>query len=680
LPDRRPSRPAIGFPHRIATLVLLTLALAVRAQEPPSGWRGDGSGRYPTADPPTTWSRTSATVAALRYASHKPADPDTATSMPDGVIRDWLILGPLPLLKGDPGDDTALPDEAALAPEVDQEAAGKRWQKVTLDSAYLDFTRLLGKLPGDNAAALAFTNIYSPAGGAFRLNLTAIGAAQVYLNGKKTAGDRRTLDLAKGWNRLLLRVAPGEKDWYAVPVIHARGRCDYQETGIAWRTPLPGVHPAFYGGGGGVGSPVIVGDRLYLLSEPNDLICLDKTSGRILWIRRASYFEAATDDEKTRPEYTDAQALATKIDALNAAFVAGAASSAQSQEKSKLEKDLQKQMKLVDPGKYTAGVTPDVGYSGFTPSTDGRFIYAWFADGVTACYDLDGARRWIRVDQRPAVEHGFSSSPLLVDGKLVVFMRDLIAFDCDTGKLAWQIPVVSHEGLNPGGFFHGSLVAASIGKQNVVVLGNGTIVRAADGRELFKDPKLGNQSVASAVVDGGRIFQVTTWSMELNVRTLPEQVTDRFAPTTQTMPLDASAFPKHYVSWHIASPLVHQGLAYLLNNAGVLTVIDIETRKVVYQKLLDLDVFQGHNEGPFRGVGISPVLAGKHIYLMGNNGAAIVIEPGRTYRQVAKNKIESIVMLAHWSERQERFIANPVADGKRLFLRGEGNLYAIGRR
>ena len=37
----------------------------------------------------------------------------------------------------------------------------------------------------------------------------------------------------------------------------------------------------------------------------------------------------------------------------------------------------------------------------------------------------------------------------------------------------------------------------------------------------------------------------------------------------------------------------------------------------------------------------------------------------------------SAVMAGHWSERQERFVANPVFDGKRLYIRGEGALYAI---
>ena len=36
-------------------------------------------------------------------------------------------------------------------------------------------------------------------------------------------------------------------------------------------------------------------------------------------------------------------------------------------------------------------------------------------------------------------------------------------------------------------------------------------------------------------------------------------------------------------------------------------------------------------------------------------------------------------MAGHWSERQERFVASPVCDGQRLYLRGEAHLYAIGR-
>lgn len=197
--------------------------------------------------------------------------------------------------------------------------------KFAPDSAYLDFNRLLGKPQKADYAALAFTRVFSSNGGKFRLNLTSVDKMMIWVNGKRPAqiGARMTVELASGWNRVLLRISPGEKDWYAVPVFHAQNRGDYTEAGIAWHPSLPGAMPAFYGGGAGAGSPVIGGENLYVLSEPHDLICLRKRDGKVLWLRRASYFEAAGDEEKKHPAYADAREMAEQIDAVNTAFVAG---------------------------------------------------------------------------------------------------------------------------------------------------------------------------------------------------------------------------------------------------------------------------------------------------------------------------------------------------------------------
>lgn len=621
-------------------------------------------------------------MAGLRFSAGKTTGPEAGAAMPDGVIREWLIAGPLPLVDQGAADAITLPDEAALDPGAGDKAGESVWKKVTLDSGYLDFNRLLGKAPKPEVGVLAFTRIYSPTGGKFRLNLTFINKMMIWVNGKKPAqvGARMTVELASGWNRVLLRISPGEVDWYAVPIFHAAGGAEYTEAGIAWHTVLPGVTPAFYGGGMGAGSPVIGGENLYLLSEPHDLICVRKSDGKLLWIRRASYFEAATDDDKKLPEYADAQALAAKIDAINDAVVAATATPAQLETKGKLETDLRKQMKLIDKARYSNQPTPDVGFSGFTPCTDGRFIYCWFGDGVSACFDLDGRRQWIRLDQHAAVEHGFSSSPILVGNKFVVFMRDLIAIDRASGKTAWQTRIVVPEGFNPGNYFHASLASVGVGDTALILLGNGMIVRATDGKVVGEEKPINSSEVVSPVVEGRLTFHATHANKDLVIRTLPEKFTEPLALPAQTVKIDVSAFPKHYLPWHLSSPLVHEGLAYLVNNAGVLTVVDVAAAKVVYQHLLDLDVFQGHNEGAARGVGSSPVLVGKKIILLGNNGGALVLEPGREYRQLAKNKIENVVLRGHWSERQERFVANPIAEGHRLYLRGEEGLYAIGER
>ena len=157
----------------------------------------------------------------------------------------------------------ALPDEAGLSPGAGQDAGPKKWRKIAVDTASLDFTRLLGQPEDEDFAAFAFTNVYSPSGGKFRINLTTVGKMRLWINGKPPAsmGHRMVIELNKGWNRLLLRVTPGEKQWYVVPVIRGQGNCQYDESGIAWRTQLPGTHPAFYGGGMGAGAPIVIGDR-----------------------------------------------------------------------------------------------------------------------------------------------------------------------------------------------------------------------------------------------------------------------------------------------------------------------------------------------------------------------------------------------------------------------------------
>src|SRR5580693_9453795 len=58
-----------------------------------------------------------------------------------------------------------------------------------------------------------------------------------------------------------------------------RNGSQFAAKGMLWGQPLPSTT---------VSSPIIVGDRIFLTSEPTDLMCLDKKSGRILWIRSNS--------------------------------------------------------------------------------------------------------------------------------------------------------------------------------------------------------------------------------------------------------------------------------------------------------------------------------------------------------------------------------------------------------
>src|SRR5204862_2662671 len=88
----------------------------------------------------------------------------------------------------------------------------------------------------------------------------------------------------------------------------------------------------------------------------------------------------------------------------------------------------------------------------------------------------------------------------------------------------------------------------------------------------------------------------------------------------------------------VASPLFVDGLVYQLTQGGGLLVNDANTGALAYRKVLPLKPRAHYWD--WAGAAASPTLAGKHIYLMDNQGMTLVIEPGRQYKEVARNLIE----------------------------------------
>ncbi len=675
------------IPFVLVTFGLFFLQLPAWSQEATVGWRGDGSGRFPDADPPLTWGRVSTAMKGLRFQARKPegAEP-SGKSMPDGVVREWLILGPVPvpdIPKASERD--TLPNELQLSPDEGEKVENLVWKKIEAASATLDFTTLLGS--NKNSFAYAQTYIHSEMGGAFLLQFTHRSGTRVVLNGKQayasqsTYGGRISLTLLQGWNRLLLKVSADDSQWFGIPVFLAHVPQGYEEKNIAWRTPLPGAK-VYQGTPAGPGGPIVVGDKIFVLCEPHDVFCLNKQDGKVIWVRSNSYFDALSESEKnSNPAFKEIEPLAARWIEVSSEHIGGGKLKTSPEARDKLEKDLYGAMKQIDPKRFNRPGSQDVGYAGLTPVSDGKYVYAWFASGVTACYDLDGNRKWIRIDNHETVEHGFSSSPILAGDKLIVFMRELMAFDTKTGSNVWSNPIVGPTGMNPGEFFHGSFARARFGDVETVIPANGMIVRVSDGKVLFKDERLASkQNVSTPVIDHGVLCMMATMGETLYFLQLPEAAGEKMALAFKSeVKIPTKNFPYYYLAWHTASPLVHDGLVYLMNNAGLLTVVDQKAGTIVYQRMLDLDHFETANEGPARGHGISPALAGKHIYFFANSGAAVVIEPGRQFKQVAKNKIEGLAMPGSWGERQDRSVACPYFDGKRMYYRTESAIYAVGQ-
>ncbi len=99
---------------------------------------------------------------------------------------------------------------------------------------------------------------------------------------------------------------------------------NYETKGIVWMTPLPEQ---------GVSCPIVVGPRIFITTEVSDLVCLEKQTGRVVWIRSNPEFEGVSDEiKKANPEIAAnlvpllpqlAKANADLVEALNAQQAAG---------------------------------------------------------------------------------------------------------------------------------------------------------------------------------------------------------------------------------------------------------------------------------------------------------------------------------------------------------------------
>jgi len=671
--------------------------------EHPFGWRGDGNGRFPAADAPLTWGRLSQAVKELGSQIKTPKSGDKGTPITGGVIRYWLTLGPVPIPEGKVAQDDFENKEAEFAPAESDTLGNLQWKAVALDTSWLNFWPMYNNVTkdGKGVVAYAYTWIYSAEGKPVFLNAMLSGATKIWVNGKTIgnfpdkgleAGERLQLPLEKGWNRLLLRVAPiaqatwtkGVVQWHFNAALFGTDKSDYESQNIIWATPLPDNGP-------GVGSPICVGDKLFVPVEAATLLCISAKDGKVLWGHSSTYADIATKEERqNNPEvFAEVDPLTAKIqDSLQAYcsapekfFLNTQARTAQIEN----ERKINRLIKRINPQKFNGQSSSEAGESAPTPVSDGKNVYVLYGSGVVACFDLSGTRQWTTIVDVKHAEHGYCASPCLVNGKVIIKSPGnlgCIALDSKTGAVVTTIPLWKTKSMA----MMSSPLSIDIGGEHLVVQSCGVITRATDGKILAQQFAPIGGDCSSPVAEGqivcSPISAKAPGAIRYAFQTLPELITDSLVmKDTKECEYDVKAFPAWFSYDHCASPLLYQGLAYIVSVDGVLTVIDAVKGELVYQKMLNLSPWMVHGGMSISRAGCSssPTLGGKYIYIWDNQGSTIVIEPGRKFKQVAKNRIEQLYF-RYGPERNECSTSNPIFCGNRLFYRGEINLYCIGNK
>ena len=399
-----------------------------------------------------------------------------------------------------------------------------------------------------------------------------------------------------------------------------------------------------------------MGKRLFLTLEPDELACIDRDDGRILWRRTNNYLDATPPEERTaNPLFKQVEAIAARI-----RTAAGYA------ENLKLHGQMNAILQKIDPLKYdfrngTGVANFVVGFATPNVTSDGKHVYAYFTHGVAACYDLDGNRRWIRLltDLEPGIGN---QSPALSGNAFIVQRQDVRAFDKATGNVLWTTRLNDNR--------CGSTVPARVGGTDVVIVNFEQVLRSSDGKLL--SPKRPVHHTTPVVVEGNLVVggydgQLTRWRMD--------SVNGGLLKTTNLPGAEADT-PADSLS----SYLYHRGFVYMLDSKGILMVwrVNEHEAQAAYHKALGGGIMRPLYETGEYGCGASPMLGGNNVYLLDNQGTTVVVKPGGAYEPVAVNRIENYLPRQYITNTQERFTTSPICDGKYLYIRGERTLYCIG--
>ena len=396
---------------------------------------------------------------------------------------------------------------------------------------------------------------------------------------------------------------------------------------VLWRIDMPGRSLA---------SPVVVGDRVFVTAEPAELVCFSTTDGEKLWQQSHQYIDVFGEVEGKRIEGDLALARDLEKEVNDLHRERDVARKANDTDK---QKDLEARINALRERIKPLTVFPpmpgdDPGNTGSTPTSDGKNVFAVFGTGIVASHTLAGELNWIKFIEAPGDRH--CASPMLVDGKLIVHLRSLIALDATTGEQIWKAET---------GARNGSPVVTRIDGTPIVVTPEGAVVRVSDGRVIAKNQFRLNH--ASPIAHAGVVY--ATQDEGIRAVTVADATADAAVTQVAWETTDSK-------SSRLASPVYHEGLLYSVTEQGILEVTNAKSGKRVYRKRLE---FEGGRVDP------SVTLAGNRLYVSNTRGATVVIHPGENYEEVARCQLN------------DGFSSSLVFAGRRLFVRTRKYLYCI---
>jgi outer membrane protein assembly factor BamB len=306
-----------------------------------------------------------------------------------------------------------------------------------------------------------------------------------------------------------------------------------------------------------------------------------------------------------------------------------------------------------------------------SPSTDGKHVWAYCGTGDFACFDMDGKEIWrFNAQERYGkfrIQHGMHTTPLL-DGDRLYFQllhsgaHIVMALDKATGKEIWKIERKTDARAENEHSYTSPVLWRNGKDEYLVVHGNdyATAHRLTDGSEVWRVGDLNPNNAQHRYRGDLRFVASPAAAADLIVIPSAKQHDVVGIKPTATG-FVGSGSPNEL--WRrakgtpdVSSPLIHDGLVYLMGESGLLTVLDAKTGKELYAQRLHAARYRA-----------SPVYADGKVYLTARDGVFTVVKAGPKLEQLVENKLP------------DEFSASPAISKGRIYLRGWKTLYAIGK-
>ena len=288
-------------------------------------------------------------------------------------------------------------------------------------------------------------------------------------------------------------------------------------------------------------------------------------------------------------------------------------------------------------------------FAGPTASTDGRMVYAYFGPEGLYAYDVNGKLAWKVVEKFHTLGLGTGTSPVLFENTVII-QRDqdektsvVVAYDKMTGKevwktqrpiqISWSTPVLLEAG--------GRTELVTNGSENVISYD------AKTGKELWRTKGVNSNAIHTPLVGKGLVIVTAGFPAKRIIAIRPGD-----QPEEKRI-----AWEYTKGTGYVLSNILYGDYVYLSTDNGILTCLEAETGKIVYEG--------GRPPKPTHFMG-SAVAYNGMIAMTSEDGDTFMVKAGPKYEVVRTNTVDEPV-----------YASLALANG-RVYIRGDKHLYAIG--